>query len=286
MMAKKKRIQYFLSYTALFALAAGLIYLVFLKNHKSFVYALFGDGHICYNSLIYYGRWLRQILMTLVQEHQLSIPLWDMSVGYGSDIPITFNWMTIGDPLNLLSVFFSADRTEYLYGFLNIFRMYLAGFMFSVYALYHRNERWTVLGGSMVYAFCGFALFAAVRDPYFMSPMVYLPLLLLGVDKIFKKEKPYLLILITALAGITNFYYFFMLSIWVFIYGVYRYFMIYGRSGCKVKNIACWLLRCIGFYVIGIAMAAVVLVPIIQQLLGSERFTSETYVPIVYSLQD
>ena len=284
-MQKKKRIQYFLSYTALFILAAGLIYSVFFKNHKSFVYALFGDGHICYNSLIYYGRWLRQILMTLVNEHQLSIPLWDMSVGYGSDIPVTFNWMTIGDPLNLLSVFFSAGNTEYLYGFLNIFRMYLAGMTFAIYAFYHKNERWTVLGGSMVYAFCGFALFAVIRDPYFMSPMVYLPLLLLGVDKVFNKEKPTLLIVITALAGITNFYYFFMLSIWVFIYGVYRYFMIYGKSGCKVKNIACWLLRCIGFYLIGIAMAAIVLIPIVQQLLGSERFASETYVPVFYSMQ-
>ncbi len=173
---KKNNLKYYLAYSVLFLLLSGVIYSVFIRNNKSFVYALYGDGHICFNSLVYYGRWLREIVLTLINEHRFVIPMWDMSVGYGADIIATFNWMTLGDPLNLLAVFFSADQTEYLYGFLAIFRLYLAGLTFSMYGLYQKNEKLPVLGGSFIYAFCGFALFAGVRDVYFMSPMVYLPL--------------------------------------------------------------------------------------------------------------
>lgn len=275
--------KYYLCYSVLFVVLAGLIFSVFVTNDKSFVYALYGDGHICLNSFIYYGRWLRRIGLTLLQEHRLSIPMWDMSVGYGSDILTTFNWMTIGDPLNLLSAFVSADSAEYLYGFLALFRIYLAGITFSVFGLYQKHDRVPVLCGSLIYAFCGFSLFAGVRDVYFMSPMIYFPLLLLGVDKIFKKEKPYVLILTAALAGITNFYYFFMLSVWVFIYGIYRYFMIFGREGLHIGQIIRWLLKCIGCYIIGIAMAAFMLVPIVLQLFNSERFANQDYVPLLYS---
>lgn len=280
---KKNQKIYYLYYSVAFLVISVLIYSVFTKNHKSFIYALYGDGHICFNSLVYYGRWLRQIIMTLLQEHRLIIPMWDMSVGYGSDIITTFNWMTLGDPLNLLAVFFSADNTEYLYGFLAVFRLYLAGLTFSVYALYQKNEKLPVLAGSMIYAFCGFALFAGVRDVYFMSPMIYMPLLFMGVDKIFKREKPYLFIIVTALAGMTNFYYFYMLSIWVFIYGVYRYVMIFGKDGLSIPRIFRWLCKCIGYYLIGICMAAALLIPIVLKLLGSERFANQDYVPLLYS---
>lgn len=284
MRRKKQPIGKFgLYYTVLFVVLAVVIYSPFWLNGKSFVYAMYGDGHICFNSFVYYGRWLRHIGMTLLNEHRLSIPLWDLSVGYGSDILITFNWMTIGDLLNLLSAFVSADRAEYLYSFLAIFRIYLAGAAFSVYGSYHRHDKAAVMCGSLIYAFCGFALFAGVRDVYFMSPMVYFPILLLGVDKIYRKEKPYVLILTAALAGVTNFYYFFMLSVWVFIYGIYRYFMVFGRQGLRVGKIAGWLIKFIACYCIGIAMAAFMLFPIIGQLLGTERFAHQSYVPILYS---
>ena len=285
MKGKKRRItNYFFIYSALFIVLTGLIYSVFVKYNKSFVYTLYGDGHICLNSFIYYGRWLRQIGMTLLQEHRLSIPMWDMSIGYGSDIMTTFNWMTIGDPLNLFSAFVSADNAEYLYGFLALFRIYLAGITFSVFGLYQKKDRTAVLCGSLIYAFCGCSLFASVRDVYFMSPMVYLPLLLLGVDKIYKKEKPYVFIVTAALAGITNFYFFYMVSVWVFIYGIYRYFMLFGKDGVSFRQIIGWLSKCVGYYLIGVAIAAFMLIPIIMKLFGSERFAHQDYIPILYSL--
>lgn len=279
----KEKYRYYTEYTGIFSMLAIMIYFVFFRQQKSFVYALYGDGHVCFNSLVYYGRWLRQIVVNIIENHQFRIPLWDISIGYGSDIITTFNWMTLGDPLNLLAVFFPADNMEYLYGFLAIFRIYLAGVSFSIFARYQKNENLPVLAGSIIYAFCGFALFAGVRDVYFMSPMIYFPLLCIGVDKIYTEKKAVFFTCMIALAGITNFYYFYMLSIWIFIYGIYRYVMIFQNEGMKLKKISRWLFRCISSYLIGVALAAVILLPIIYQLTGSERFANKGYVPMLYS---
>ena len=46
--------------------------------------------------------------------------MWDMNIGYGSDILTTLHYYVIGDPLTLLSVFVPAEHTETLYEFADI----------------------------------------------------------------------------------------------------------------------------------------------------------------------
>lgn len=45
-----------------------------------------------------------------------------------------------------------------------------------------------ILGGSIIYAFCGYALFIGIRDVFFMGAMYILPVIFIGVDKVFKKK--------------------------------------------------------------------------------------------------
>ena len=84
------------------------------------------------NSLAYYGEYLRNILHSVFVEHNLNSHV-DMHIGYGSDILTTLHYYVIGDPLTLLSVFVSPEKTEYLYAFLIFLRIYLAGIAFSRY---------------------------------------------------------------------------------------------------------------------------------------------------------
>lgn len=62
------------------------------------------------NSLAYYGEYLRNILHSVFVEHKFEIPMWDMHIGYGSDILTTLHYYVIGDPLTLLSVFVSPEK--------------------------------------------------------------------------------------------------------------------------------------------------------------------------------
>lgn len=200
----EKKTDYYLIYTLAFGIIGLILYLQFYLNGKSLIWSHDGvPQHL--NSLAYYGEYLRNILHSVFVEHKFEIPMWDMHIGYGSDILTTLHYYVIGDPLTLLSVFVSPEKTEYLYAFLIFLRIYLAGIAFSRYCFYHRNSKQAVLLGSLIYIFAGWTIYAAMKHPYFANPMIYLPLILLGIDKIYRKEKPYVFIWSVALAGVSNF---------------------------------------------------------------------------------
>ena len=276
---KKRNIDFYLLYTLVFLAVALALYLKFFANGKSLVWSHDGvPQHL--NSLAYYGKYLRKVLYTLFIEHKLSLPLWDMHIGYGSDILTTLHYYVIGDPLTLLSVFVPASKTEALYAFLIFLRIYLAGIAFSRYSFYHKNSKQATFMGTMIYIFAGWTIYAAMKHPYFSNPMIYLPLILLGIDKIYKKQKPYVFIWSVALAGLSNFYFFYMLGIFMVLYAIFRYFDLFADR--SIKNIGKWLGVFAVYSVIAVLIAAVILLPVILPVFGTDRFKAENYVPLFY----
>lgn len=276
---KKRNIDFYLLYTLVFFAVALALYLKFFANGKSLVWSHDGvPQHL--NSLAYYGKYLRKVLHTLFIEHKLSLPLWDMHIGYGSDILTTLHYYVIGDPLTLLSVFVPASKTEALYAFLIFLRIYLAGIAFSRYSFYHKNSKQATFMGMMIYIFAGWTIYAAMKHPYFSNPMIYLPLILLGIDKIYKKQKPYVFIWSVSLAGLSNFYFFYMLGIFMVLYAIFRYFDLFADR--SIKNIGKWLGVFAVYSVIAVLIAAVILLPVILPVFGTDRFKAENYVPLFY----
>ena len=106
-MKRKERLRYYSLYTVIFAVLSFLVFFIFIKNGRSFVYESNGEDGIAqhYMSLVYLGNYLRDILHNLFINHQLIIPQWDMTLGLGADVITTMNYYVLGDPLNLLAVF-------------------------------------------------------------------------------------------------------------------------------------------------------------------------------------
>ncbi len=259
---------YFLCYTILFLSLSFLIFSPFWWNGKSLIWKPDGlTQH--FNSLVYFRNWGLTILRTLVTEHRLSVPLWDSAIGYGSDVLTTLHYYVIGDPLNLLSFLVPVRFLEGLYDFLILLRLYLAGIAFSCYCFRMKREGTAVLAGSLLYVFCGYAIVLAPMHPYFINPMIYLPLLLLGVERVFHKEKGHLLIAVTALSALSNFYFFYMLVILTILYCIIR-FCTMEHHNWKQELTGC-LGRTLFFSVTGTAMAAVLLLPILLQFLSDMR---------------
>ena len=101
---RKTKKKYLMIYTLCFLITAALVFSAFYLNGQTFVWDSDGVTQH-FNALIYYRSWLREILRNLFVEHRLEIPLWDLQIGYGSDILTTLHYYAYGDPLNLLSVF-------------------------------------------------------------------------------------------------------------------------------------------------------------------------------------
>ncbi|MCI8326519.1 MAG: YfhO family protein, partial [Lachnospiraceae bacterium] len=226
-----------------------------------------------YTSLVYIGKWGRDILQTIWNHHTFKIPLWDFSIGYGSDIITTLHYYVLGDPLNLLSILVPPKFTEYLYGGLILFRIYLAGISFSLYCFSMKKGKTATLFGTISYIFCGYMLFSAVRHPFFINPMIYLPLLLIGAERIFQRKSPALFIGMVSLSAISNFYFFYMLVFAVCFYVGIRFFTFPHLHPIKelFSVIGCFFCYALP----GICMSAFLLLPVLMQFLGTNRTKTE-----------
>lgn len=272
--SQKPRTFYYLIYSITFISLALCVFSYFLEYGKSFVWIGSSDGlsqH--FNSLAYFGTYLRDLFSGFLHGNFV-IPMWDFSIGYGSDIMTTLHYYAIGDPLNFLSVFFKPEQTELLYCALVVVRLYLSGLAFSMFSRKMKCSNYGTFLGAIVYAFCGFALYASVRHPYFINSMIYLPLLLIGIEKIFNKERPYFFIAMVFLSVVSNFYFFYVLSVLIIVYIAFRFFMIYKENIVSnfFKNVG----KFGGFYITGFAMGCFIFIPVAMLTLSSNRASAET----------
>lgn len=282
-----KRKNWVLQYSRIFLLAGLLIYILHIVYGKSFIYADInqaGDGLVQhYTALMYYGEWLRTVLGNIFVEHRFSIPTWDLSIGLGGDVISTLNYYGLGDPLNLLAVLVPARYTEFLYNFLVILRLYLAGISFFIFCRHHGYEEKRILPGALIYVFSFYSIVVSVLHPFFLNPLIYFPLILLGIDLILEERKPFVYIIFCALAAVTNFYFFYMLSILMVIYAVIRYVYMYG-STWKPAHLLKMIGTCVGCYLIALVLALPLFLPSARGVLGGGRVNGEVYVPVFYEL--
>ena len=66
----------------------------------------------------------------------------------------------------------------------------------------------------------------------------------------------------------------------MFIYAAFRYFGIFSER--SVKDVLGWLVKFIGYYAVALMIAAVIFLPVIMTIFGTDRFQAENYVPLLY----
>lgn len=257
-------------YCIFFIIIFPFIFFTFIKDGISFV-SIGWDGltqHLL--ALRYYGRFLRGIVSDFAANHVLSIPLFDMSLGEGNDILMSLHYYVIGDPFTILSFFFSEENAIYCYQLIVILKLFLTGLSFTILCNYKfkdvKYDKMVVLC-SLLYAYNLFNLsIAMLGHPFFLNPLIYLPLLILGVDLIFDKTSPFLYIIVLTVTFLSNFYFAYMLSLIVLIYVIYRFFVI--KEG---KTIFRYFLKFAAFTAISFFMASLVIVPTLYFALSDSR---------------
>ena len=271
---------YILAYTAVFLLTALFVYSPFLQAGKSFIWNVDGrDQH--FPSLVYIGRSLRRIALNLLKG-EFAMPMFDLNMGLGEELIGNLNSIGVNDPLLLLSVFFPARYSEYLYNFLCVFRLYLAGLTFSWLCFYFHKRRSHTLIASIVYCFSGFGVNIAVKHPFFINPMVILPLLILGTEKILRRERPYVLVFSVFYGFLCGYYHMYMMTLMIGVYALVRFFDLYREH--RVKEFIQAVGRGAGSYILGTGLSAIVLLPALAQLFQAIRSSSSNYIPYTYSL--
>ena len=168
---------YFLAYSVIFAILAIGVFSFYFFTRKTFIWEVDGwEQH--YKSLIYYSQYLRDFFKNIFINHQFVIPQWDFAIGEGSDVIGTFHYYVIGDPFTFFCFLFPAKYMYIFYEAMILLRIYLSGIAFSLLCFYIGHKKRYVLPGAVAYAFCYWAIYNAVRHPFFLNPLLYYPLLI------------------------------------------------------------------------------------------------------------
>ena len=227
--------------------------------------------------LLYLHEWVAGIL----RGHAAQYGLWSWRLGLGSDALTTLSFY-IADPFNLLIVLFPARMLEYAYEALFFFRVLCAGLAGYAYLRTMRATRFAAIAGAVVYVFSGYLLRLGIRHPYFIDPMVWFPLILIGIEWVLARRRWYLLAGALFIAAVSNFYFFFQIGLIAVVYAVARWVELTPR-GERLRRLIPDAFRVAGRYALGVALAAWMLVPLALAVFASSREESQLKLHLFYS---
>ena len=273
---------FYLIYTAIFAAMSVLVYGYFYRNGKSLICE--GDTwrqHL--KAAAYYSKWLRGVLYHVFKEHSLNLQTFAFGIGYGSDMYPTLQYYALGDILNIFSAFVKTEYIHIYFQVVMILRAYLAGITFSLYARYLRKNMsaGALLTGMFTYSFGSYFMYLGLWHPFFANPLIYLPLVLLGAERILKEGKPKFFAVAVFLAATNNFYFFYIIVLLTVTYVIVRLLFIYfgkHQAGAAFKNIGTFFI----YGVIGSLMSMFILLPVLVAFPNNPRAHSGIAIPLFY----
>lgn len=208
-------------------------------------------------------------------------PLFDFSNFLGANYLGTQSFYYVFSPLFYLLCLCPEPLLYQGIFFHMVFKFAVGGFfMYLLLRKYfHVSYKMSWLGG-FIYAFSGWSLFYVWF--HFGDAMAFFPLFIIGIEKCLQERKGLILSISLMLCGLAN--YFFLVNYCIFgvFYALYRWIHIYGISKKKGYNASFrWgvLLQGILHYLLGVLMAAIVILPSLHVVMNSTRTTtSSSYV--------
>ncbi len=270
----------FLYYTGLFLLISAFIVLSLLLNGKSNINRASDGMNQHYRALLYYSAYLKDVFSSLFTKGKLIMPHFEFAIGEGADIISVLHSDAVGDPITFLSVLVPERLLPHFYMFSAFLRVYLAGFFFLKLCLYlGKKNVYGLIAGALTYDFCFWSLESITHHIYFLTPLMILPLLILGLEKILDEKEPFTFVIAVCWGALSWLYFFYMEAAATAIYGVVRVLCRYGKD---LKTAIRKLIVILVHALLGVGMAAIILGPMIYAYMSDNRMGIENVVNAFY----
>jgi len=254
---------YFAVYTVMFFVMAACVFFSFIEYDNSI--AWMHDAISQYIPRIHYFTDYVRECISLLLKGDFNFPSYSFRVGLGNTVPLSY------EPVYWLFALFSSSDVEAAYNIITLFRFFLAGLSASVFFLYHKKGYLESLLGSMMYTFCGFAIYAGVLHAHFIAPMIFLPLLMLATEEIFCKGRWYLCTIFVAIALPANYYFIYMSTIAMGIYYVGRFLFTRDKEKKTWKYFFTTTGTFAGAYLLGVVIGNISLFTSFASFVSSGR---------------
>lgn len=254
---------YFAVYTITFVIMTACVFFSFIEYDNSI--AWMHDAISQYIPRIHYFTDYVHECISLLLKGDFNFPSYSFRVGLGNTVPLSY------EPVYWLFALFDSSHVEAAYNIITIFRFFLAGLSVSVFFLYHKKGYFESLLGSMMYTFCGFAIYAGVLHAHFIAPMIFLPLLMLATEEIFRKKRWYLCTIFVAVALPANYYFIYMSTLAMGIYYIGRFLFTKDRDKKTWKYFFTTTATFAGAYLLGVVIGNISLFTSFASFMSSGR---------------
>ncbi|OYS59062.1 YfhO family protein [Limosilactobacillus reuteri] len=217
--------------------------------------------------------------------HHPRLNFWSWQMGLGSDTFQVYSYYTIGDIFSYLALLFPAAKITLAYQVINIIRMYCVGLAFVYFAQHFKFRNSVILMGATTYLVNSFLIYACIAQPFFTTPFIIFPLIVVQIERILQEGSPWPLAGAFTWMLVSNYYLAYVLGIGSFLYLVLRVGTHYRRT----LNYGKALLKLAFATITSVLLSAVLLVPEIIAVTNSTRTGSlfanglKTY-PLYYYL--
>ncbi|MFR0611127.1 YfhO family protein [Limosilactobacillus balticus] len=225
----------------------------------------------------------REALITFFHHPRLNF--WSWQMGLGSDTFQVYSYYTIGDVFSYLALLFPAAKITLAYQVINVVRMYCVGLAFIYFAQHFEFRNSVILMGATTYLVNSFLLYACIAQPFFTTPFIIFPLLVVQIERILQEGSPWPLAGAFTWMLVSNYYLAYVLGIGSFLYLILRVGTHYRRT----LNYGKTFLKLAFATITSVLLSAVLLVPEIIAVTNSTRTGSlfanglKTY-PLYYYL--
>lgn len=197
--------------------------LIMIGAHAAMSYFPFGNQSILtldfQAQYIYYFENIRHLLT----EGGSWLYTWSRSLG-GEFMGYVAYYM--GSPFNIIVALFPAEKIVVAVATVVLMKIGTMGLTMGIYLHKKRNlSELGVLIFSTLYALCGYVPVQQF-NPMWLDALVWLPLLVLGIERLIEKRKILLYIISLTLIVTANYYIGYMCCIFTALYFVYYYFLV------------------------------------------------------------
>ena len=197
--------------------------------------------------------------------------LYDAGVFMGTDMIGSGSYYGLFDPFMFICYLFPRSWIPQMYAQMTYAKIMFGGLMMRCYLKQMGIREWTARVGGLIYAFSGFTTFFE-GSPNFTSAMAFLPLILLGIEKVEMERKVTPLVLGVTGLGLSCFFYMPIICIFGVIYALWRFFAtIKTRTGAENGKVMA--LGVTGF-ALGIMLSSFSLLPSLRETMLSGRSSS------------
>lgn len=249
-------------YTAAFTVIAAFSFGIFVMANRTLIWNM--DGVTQHYPL------MLEFHRLLAKAGLAGVTGWSWTFGLGADKLTTLAYYVLGDPFAYLLALLPTHLMEAGYGWFIILRLYAAGLAFLLLARCYSFKPLSQVLGALTYAFTGYSLMIGVHHPFFILPMIWLPLLFWAIDRVLRGKGWATLGTLTGLAVLSNFYFAYILGLGSLIYvGLHTLYL--RERGEALGHIGRRLGRLLLAAMAGLLLAGILLVPSLLMMLNSTR---------------